>query len=323
MTGPLVSIIIPVYNVEQYLMECLDSVFNQTYRNIEVIAVNDGSTDGSANILKNYEKKYDNIIVHNQENAGNSVARNKGLHLAKGKYVYFLDSDDFIERETINNLVTAMEKYSLDLIRFAAEPFLDGVEYKNFNKHLYDYSKFFESGRVYKKDEFLKANIKGFSPSPCLYLIKRNLLIENNILFKPKMLHEDELFSLLIYLNTNRAMYDGNFYYKRRYRPGSIMTSQVQAESNKKSFDSYVRLTEEIAELLPKYKNKAERDLLKSRLRSIYIGLRTKDVDMQYKRKKLSELSGLGTLEKIYTYYTYQTRQWIKKQLNFRLTVSR
>jgi glycosyltransferase involved in cell wall biosynthesis len=315
MTGPLVSIIIPVYNVEQYLMECLDSVFNQTYRNIEVIAVNDGSTDGSANILKNYEKKYNNIIVHNQENAGNSVARNKGLQLAKGKYVYFLDSDDFIERETINNLVTAMEKYSLDLIRFAAEPFLDGVEYKNFNKHLYDYSKFFESGRVYKKDEFLKANIKGFSPSPCLYLIKRNLLLENNILFKPKMMHEDELFSLLIYLNTNRAMYDGNFYYKRRYRPGSIMTSQVQTMKNQNSFESYFQLMEEISKLLQHYKMPGEKKLIKSRLRSIYIGLKMKEVNKKYKAERLSNLRSLNRIEKTFFYIQFLVKEKIRQIL--------
>ncbi len=313
MTGPLVSIIIPVYNVEQYLMECLDSVFNQTYRNIEVIAVNDGSTDGSANILKNYEKKYDNIIVHNQENAGNSVARNKGLHLAKGKYVYFLDSDDFIERETINNLVTAMEKYSLDLIRFAAEPFLDGVEYKNFNKHLYDYSKFFESGRVYKKDEFLKANIKGFSPIVYLYIVKKELLINNNIYFKPGIIHEDELFSTLVYLHTNRAMYDGNFYHKRRYRADSVMTSQIKVEKAKRSFDSYLTVIEEISKLLRIYKENAERKFIKSRLYSIYIGLQTRGVESKYKKEMLKKFDGLTTIEKKYYYLHYIMKNYIKR----------
>ena len=92
-----VSIVIPVYNVEKYLKQCLESVVNQTLDKIEVICINDGSTDNSLNILKEYEKKYNNIIIIDQENKGPGFARNIGMKRASGKYIYFLDSDDYIE----------------------------------------------------------------------------------------------------------------------------------------------------------------------------------------------------------------------------------
>jgi glycosyltransferase involved in cell wall biosynthesis len=313
MTGPLVSIIIPVYNVEQYLEECLDSILNQTYKNYEIIAINDGSTDNSAKILEKYKQKYEEIIVYHQENAGISVARNKGLKLAKGKYIYFLDSDDYIVSETIENLVKKMEKYNLDLIRFAAEPFMDEIKYEKFDKSLYDYSKFFDSGRIYEKNEFLKANIKGFSPIVYLYIVKKELLINNNIYFKPGIIHEDELFSTLVYLHTNRAMYDGNFYHKRRYRADSVMTSQIKVEKAKRSFDSYLTVIEEISKLLRIYKENAERKFIKSRLYSIYIGLQTRGVESKYKKEMLKKFDGLTTIEKKYYYLHYIMKNYIKR----------
>ena len=90
-----VSVILPVYNVEKYLKECLDSILNQTLQEIEVICVDDGSTDRSLEILREYEKKDKRVIVLTQENKGAGAARNKGLAIAKGEYLSFLDSDDF------------------------------------------------------------------------------------------------------------------------------------------------------------------------------------------------------------------------------------
>lgn len=310
MKTPLVSVVIPVYNVERYLEECLNSVLRQTYQPIEIIAINDGSTDRSPDILHQYEQKYRNLKVLHQENQGNSVARNRGIEEATGKYIYFLDSDDYILPETIENLVGAMEEHDLDLVRFAAEPFLDRVDYKDFNINLYDYSKFFEEGKVYNKEEFLRANIRGFSPSPCLYLLKRDLLIRNEIRFQSGIMHEDELFSLLVYLNTNRAMYDANFYYKRRYRSGSLMTSQ--REKILKSFDSYCKLVEHIYQLRKTYNRQAESKLIKSRLKSIYISLYYKQVDINYKRKRLAELPGINSFEKRYYVATYRLKEAIK-----------
>lgn len=305
------SIVIPVYNVENYLEECLDSVVNQTYQNLEVIAINDGSTDDSGKILKKYSQQYEFIKVIYQENSGNSVARNQGIQNASGKYIYFLDSDDYILPETINNLVDTMEKNKLDLIRFGAEPFLDGADYK-LDKNLYDYSKFFEHGKIYDKKEFLRASIRGFSPSPCLYILKKDLLEQNNIHFYPGIMHEDELFSLLVYLHTNCAMYDTNLYYKRRYREGSIMTSQ-QYEKTKKSFDSYCKLIEIFNDLLKKYQIDDEKRLIKSRIRSIYIGLKEKNnINKTYKKEKISQLSGVTINDKLYYTMIYRMKKIVR-----------
>ena len=112
---PLVSIIIPVYNVEQYLAQCLDSIINQTITNIEIICINDGSTDHSANILKSYKERDHRIKILTIDNQGAGIARNVGMNIATGKYIIFLDSDDFFEPDFIKKLYEKSEKDNLDI----------------------------------------------------------------------------------------------------------------------------------------------------------------------------------------------------------------
>ena len=118
LTKPLVSVIMPVYNSENCLMNSLYSILDQTYDNLELICIDDGSTDSSAQILdivkKNCKKKVMKVIT--QENAGPAAARNKGLECAKGDYIAFVDSDDFIEPNTYEVLVRAALKYSVDIV---------------------------------------------------------------------------------------------------------------------------------------------------------------------------------------------------------------
>ena len=115
---PKVSVIIPVYNVEQYLHECLDSVINQTLKEIEIICVDDGSTDSSLEILKEYAAKDNRITVIAQENLHAGVARNAGLTVAKGEYVHFLDSDDWVDLDTYEKLYNIIKKQNVNLIKF-------------------------------------------------------------------------------------------------------------------------------------------------------------------------------------------------------------
>ena len=110
-----VSVVIPVYNVEGYLEECLDSVINQTLEDIEIICINDGSTDNSLEILEEYAKKDNRIKILNQENQGISATRNNGLKICKGKYICFLDSDDYLELNALMETYDISEKYSLDI----------------------------------------------------------------------------------------------------------------------------------------------------------------------------------------------------------------
>lgn len=313
MSDPLVSVIIPVYNVESYLEECLESVRNQTYKNIEIITVNDGSTDDSPLILERYAKENSNIKTIHQKNSGVSAARNRGLEEATGKYIYFLDSDDYILPETVGNIIEKMEKHQLDVVRFGAKPFSEDKGSENLVWNVYDHSKFFQSGKIYVKHEFLRANIKGFTPSACLYMVRADVLNKNQIRFKPNLQHEDELFSLELFLNTERAMYDANLYYMRRYRSGSIMTSQEEM----KSFDAYYQVLQEIISLLDKYTDPDEIKLIKSRIRSLYISLSLKQVDERYKKEKLAKIKAINSWEKFYYVTHYHLKEFIKKAMRF------
>ena len=118
--NPVVSVIIPVYNVEKYLEECIDSVLAQTYQNIEIILVDDGSTDSSGLICDRYAEKNTNISVIHQKNSGLSAARNSGLNKANGDYIYFLDSDDYISADAIEKLFSIAENDKSDIVFFDA-----------------------------------------------------------------------------------------------------------------------------------------------------------------------------------------------------------
>ena len=109
------SIIVPVYNVENYLIRCLDSLVNQTLKEIEIICINDGSKDNSLNILEEYAKKDSRIIILNQENAGLSAARNAGMEIAKGEYIGFVDSDDWVDLDFFEKLYIAAKNNDCDI----------------------------------------------------------------------------------------------------------------------------------------------------------------------------------------------------------------
>ncbi|MCH5166322.1 MAG: glycosyltransferase family 2 protein [Erysipelotrichales bacterium] len=157
-----VSIVIPIYNAEKYIEKCLTSILNQSYKDIEVIAVNDGSKDGSLKILKEYAAKYNNIKVFDQKNQGSAAARNNGIKHAEGEYLTFVDADDFIDSDYIETLVTNIADNdfivsgykSCDSIKtlFTKKPYEDAI---------WSAFKYIATcGKLYKTDFVKKNNIK-------------------------------------------------------------------------------------------------------------------------------------------------------------------
>ena len=118
MDKPLISIIVPVYNTENQLKYCIESLINQTYKNIEIVCINDGSTDNSPEILRNYVQKDKRIVLINQENKGVSCARNAGIEKAEGEYILFVDSDDYLEESACKKLINKVIETNADIITF-------------------------------------------------------------------------------------------------------------------------------------------------------------------------------------------------------------
>ena len=117
--NPKISIIVPVYNVEQYLRQSLDSLVNQTYRNIEIITINDGSPDHCIDILREYEAKDSRVVVIDKKNEGVAAARNDAMKLARGDYFMFADGDDWIELNACERLISVMEEHKPDVVMFS------------------------------------------------------------------------------------------------------------------------------------------------------------------------------------------------------------
>ena len=120
MKEDLVSVIVPVYNMEKYLEKCLKSIIDQTYKKIEIIIVNDGSTDSSIEICNKFKENDNRIKIITKKNAGLGMARNTGLENANGEYVYFIDSDDYIEETLIEDNIKLIKEYKLDIVTFGA-----------------------------------------------------------------------------------------------------------------------------------------------------------------------------------------------------------
>ena len=205
MENNLISIIVPIYNSENYIKKCLDSILAQTYSNLEVILIDDGSTDNSYNICKDYQKKDNRIVLLQQKNAGVSRARNHGLEVAKGEYIGFVDSDDYIEPEMyeilLNSIIESNSKIAICNYYYENE---DSKEIKNFQSE----SRFF-SRDYFTENMFNDFCINGFLCNKLYYrglLFNKNhtIYLDENI----KML-EDNLFNYLYF----DYWYDFSFIY--------------------------------------------------------------------------------------------------------------
>lgn len=195
------SIIVPVYNVEKYLPKCLDSLVNQTYKNIEIICINDGSTDNSLAILNEYAQKDIRIKIINQENQGVSVARNNGIDNATGDYILFVDADDYIDINTCNIISKHIETVNADVISFQFDVITT-------NKIIHSYPNLYNDVNNIRfnkinndeKDIFeILVNI----PWKCIWdkAYKKNFLITNKIKFNKNLTHaEDSLFMMDVFL---------------------------------------------------------------------------------------------------------------------------
>lgn len=222
------SFIITVFNMEKYIVDCLNSVVNQENTNFiyEIIVVNDGSSDSSLSIIESYAARNPKIKIIDQKNAGLSVARNNGLEVAEGRWVWFIDSDDIISCYSLACIEKYEKSLSPDALVFSIENF------SNEERYIYaDRSKFVHrtiSGRDYLQSGF-----------PCqvpFTIYKRNYLIDNHLRMMPGIYHEDMEFSPRAYYGLNSIGFIQDILYYRRITPNSI----THSINWKKSFDCII-----------------------------------------------------------------------------------
>lgn len=223
--NPLVSVVIPVYNVEEYLQECLLSVLEQSEKNIEVICINDGSTDRSRDILEVFASIDARIKVINQDNHGLAFTRNVAFSYIKGKYLLYIDGDDMLRQGALEELLTIAGEKETDIVCFDAEClFMPDVKFDEAKDRYYKRKTSYGLGtgkelfaRMYTRERF--------TDSACLMFIKREWLLDQKIYFYNGILYEDSIFSIQCMIKAQRVFHINQKYYVYRIRSGSIMTT--------------------------------------------------------------------------------------------------
>ncbi len=245
---PKISVIIPIYNAEKYLSQCLDSIINQTYTDLEIICIIDGSPDNSLEICRKYADKDGRIKVFYKENGGTHTARNKGLEMARGEYVMFIDPDDWLDLDTLECLAEKIEEYNLDVIRF-------------------NYIREFEDTQVKKQNTFLKETVYrgeacftlfrqtvgligdelkhpenlNFLASVCFSAYRRKLILDNKIeFFNIREIggsFEDGLFNIELFRYVKSFLFlDKGFYHYRKTNSQSVTSNYREHFSEKQNF---------------------------------------------------------------------------------------
>ena len=238
------SFVVPVYNVEQYLAKCLDSILVGNAFTGQVICVNDGSTDGSAAILDHYVKKYQNVEVITRTNSGLSAARNAGLKAAKGEYVCFLDSDDYWQSDVLGGLLAQIERDNLDVLRFNYQNVNDQYEVIHPNKNPkrdVDYSESVVDGETFLNERL------GPSCYSVMFIFRRELIYPSTLnnrhstLFTPGIYFEDVDWTPRMLLRAKRVASTSTIVYNYLWRAGSI-TLPTNIEKQKKVIEDKIRL---------------------------------------------------------------------------------
>lgn len=238
------SIIVPVYNVSKYLAKCLDSLLFQDLKSdeYEIIVVNDGSTDNSGDIAKQYADKYSNVTLIEQENQGLSGARNTGIRLAIGKYIQFVDSDDYLEPNVLKALIDKMDADNLDILRF---------NYQNVNEQYVVYEPYKEHKPfVDYRDEicdgltFLTERL-GYGCYAWQFVIKANLLYSEANLFMKGIYFEDIQWTPRVLVQSKRVTSVNLMVYDYLLRPDSI-TNSISEKKKRKIIEDKLLIIEDL-----------------------------------------------------------------------------
>lgn len=219
-----VSVIIPVYNTSEYVEEAVRSIMKQTLSDLEIIIINDGSTDNSLQIVTQLQKLDQRIFIYSQENQGQSVARNLGLRVACGEYIYFMDSDDILNENALEMSYDRCISEDLDFAFFDALNFGEGsmsfpLTYNRKGK--------IDEKLIYKGADILNilVDIKEYRVPVWLYFIKASFIKDNQLEFKSGISHEDQIFTAQIFYLAERVGYIPEIFFLRRIRANSVMTS--------------------------------------------------------------------------------------------------
>lgn len=244
-----VSVIVPVYNVEKYLSRSLDSIISQTYTNIEIICINDGSTDNSANILEHYKKLDDRIIIYNTKHNSAAASRNFGIDKANGEYIMFVDSDDYISSVMVEKMLKYITETNADIV-------ISDYCSLNFRKDLSPakYTHYRQKDDIPNTCEIIEIDKKENYNYLCFTVTCWNKIYSTEFLKSQKLkfpnypIFEDLIFWADVYLNAEKIYYTPQpFYYYRKRRKGSLMAKR----------DEYVfwvvPLHQDVAELFKKH----------------------------------------------------------------------
>ena len=286
--GADVSIIVPIYNVEKYLEQCIDSLLKQTLENIEIVLVDDGTPDNSGKIADDYGKKYDNIKVIHQKNSGLGSARNTGLLYATGKYIGFVDSDDWVQCSMYNNLFKKAVENNADIVfgghrdvingrvaRIKPHPLsgktiLDKNEILNVRKNLFGHS-------------INDTTLEAYPMRVWTAIYRRDFLLKNKIMFE-NILSEDTIFNLSAYKYANVISFTGDtdYCYRQDNQPSIMKTF------SEKKLDQYIKFLSKLNEIAL---NEDQDSIVRVKRMSIdyerlYIGI-VSDSNLSIKDKKI------------------------------------
>ncbi|KHD44215.1 glycosyltransferase family 2 protein [Streptococcus hongkongensis] len=246
----LISVIVPIYNVADFVRECLQSIVKQTYENIEIILVNDGSTDNSMEIISDIIQKDNRISVINKTNGGLSDARNHGILKSKGSYITFIDSDDFVDPTYIEILYNLIKKYNSDISIVNMKEYQNG-KIKHFSKNCYE--------KIFITDDILQAMYKRNDYYSVILTVAQSKLYKrelfDSLLFPLGKKYEDSFTTYKLYLQSSKIIFKNIALYYYRIREGSIINSAFNLSNLDK-----IEMFEERIKLLSSLQKDTSRD---------------------------------------------------------------
>lgn len=246
---PDVTVVIPVYNSADWLDDCLSSVLAQTGASLEVICIDDGSTDSSPDVLQRYARLDPRVTVIRQPNSGQSVARNRGLDEAAGRYIIFLDSDDFWPADSLATLVAEADAGHLDMLLFDCFSFRDGDVPEAVWTRYADYYRRSREYREPRPGSRMIADMRrnrDYRPHVGMYVTRTDFAREAGVTFIPGIVHQDNPYTFALMLRAKRTAHRREDIYARRIRSGSTITSLVDANSVKGYLLSFLAMSEEL-----------------------------------------------------------------------------